>query len=127
MHANAYAIGNLDELHEVAAMVQVNESNRIGCMDDYDRTIALLKRKPESPKHEKQLAALTQARKTAGYNDILPQHRADVDAPQGQGRIRRSEIRFTRTHSESQAERCTDERDQQRPSRYRDERKEDAR
>lgn len=126
---DAYAIGNLDELHEVAAMVQVNENYRIGCMDDYERAIALLKRKPESPRREKQLVALVQARETAAYNDILPQHHTNVDASQSQSRIRRNsnETRPARTRRESQAERRTAERGQQRPSRSDDERKEDAR
>lgn len=85
---DAVTVDDLDELHTVAAMVQVNEQQHVHCLDDYDRAIALLARNPVTPKLVRQIAGIEAARETAARLDVMPQH-ANAPDPQEQGRTRR--------------------------------------
>lgn len=85
----AFAVGDLAELHTLATMVGVNEREGIRCVADYDHARTRLLRKPQSPARDRQLAALARAKEVAVANDILPQRVEAKDASEA-GRIRRT-------------------------------------
>lgn len=84
----AFAVGDLAELHTLATMVEVNEREGIRCVADYDHARARLLRKPQSPARDRQLATVVRAKEIAVASGILPQQ---VEAPGSSeaGRIRR--------------------------------------
>ena len=109
----AVTVDDLNELHTVAAMVQVNERQHIRCLDDYDCAIALLKRKPTTPKLVRQIADIEDTRETAARLDVLPQH-AGTPGPQEHDRIRRrAEPQDSRIRRETHTEQRSQEHAQQ--------------
>lgn len=124
----AYAVGNLDELHTLAAMVDVNERERISCIDDYDRTLARLRCQPEAPRLEKRIEALAAARDTAARTGTLPQHTGTTSASTNQGRVRRSGQQPSgRVHRDTRDDARTAERTQPQTTPIQEPRKDDAR